>query len=308
MMQGSLALSRGALFVGFEEKTAHVRVFDLDGRAVTGFSFRDSAGGRSAVAGLAVDEDGQIWVADAPADRVRVFSLFGREYGGIGSPAERGEPSTPAVLPGLVRLPVDVEVQGHRDEGWVAIACGGERRHAVQIFTPDLAWRASCASLGNGADSFRGVRRLAALERRLFVVEAQARRIQVFRDLEFHFAFRLRGTNGRVFEPVAVAPLHDGRMVVACREPSALFLVDAAGQVIRVLAEEGAEEGRVLDPGDAVVELGCPDPLARLYVVDRDGLRLQVFTLEGRSLGVIPLDEGARKRAHAEEARSGSRN
>src|SRR5262245_49976231 len=82
---GSLALSRGLLLVGDQAKTARVRCFDQGGRELAlGFSFRDPVAGRSAAAGLAVDEDRTILVADTPADRVRRFSFFGREVGGIG--------------------------------------------------------------------------------------------------------------------------------------------------------------------------------------------------------------------------------
>ena len=85
-MHGSLALARGLLLVGEQAKTARVRAFDLGGRELElGSSFRDPLAGRSAVGGLAVDEDSTILVADTPADRVRRFSFFGREVGGIGA-------------------------------------------------------------------------------------------------------------------------------------------------------------------------------------------------------------------------------
>src|SRR5262245_34674088 len=105
-MQGSLALARGTLFVGVPATTARVRAFALGGRGLpTSSSFRDARTGRSAVSGLAVDEDRGLWIADTPADRVRLFTLFGREVGGIGAPAET---TAPPILPGLVARPVDV--------------------------------------------------------------------------------------------------------------------------------------------------------------------------------------------------------
>jgi hypothetical protein len=85
----------------------------------------------------------------------------------------------------------------------------------------------------------------------------------------------------------------DGRLVVGCRSPeSALVLVDATGRTLRVLASEGEAEGAVLAPSDAVVEPGADDRHARVFVIDRDGLRVQVFTLEGRCLGAILLAPG----------------
>ena len=293
-MQGSLALARGTLFVGLQEKTARVRAYDRGGRALpTSFSFRDARTGRSAVAGLAVDEDRALWIADTPADRVRVFTLFGREVGGIGAPAEERAP----VLPGLVSRPVDVDVQGHRDQGQIAIACGGERRHAVQLFEPDLSFRASCAALGDPNRPFQAVTRIAASGPLLYVAESLGRRVQVFRAGEFLFAFQLRSRSGEPFEPSALAPLADGRVAVACRAPhAALFLVDGSGRPLRCLAEEGAEEGAVLDPSDLALDAAREageagdERRTELYVLDRDGLRVQVFTLEGRCLGALALE------------------
>jgi hypothetical protein len=288
MMQGSLALSRGVLLVGDQAKTARVRGFDLGGRELDlAFSFRDASAGRSAVGGLAVDEDRTILIADTPADRVRRFSFFGREVGGIGG---AGTEASDPVLPGLVTRPVDVEVRGNRDQGWVAIACGGERRHALQLFDPELAFCATCASFGEPGRPFRGISRLASEGELLFAVEALGRCVQVFRSGSFLFAFHLADARGVRYEPSAVAAVGDGRLVVGCRAPaSALFLVDGAGRVQRQLAGEGEDEGAVLAPTDAVVEPGADDRHARVFVIDRDGLRVQVFTLEGHCLGVIPL-------------------
>lgn len=289
-MQGSLAIARGTLFVGLQAKSAHVRTFDLGGRELaTAFSFRDERAGCSAASGLAVDGDHRILVADTPADRVRRFTLFGREVDGIGAPQE-GAPGPIPVLPGLVTRPVDVEVRGNADQGWVAVACGGEARHAVQLFEPDLTYRTSCRSLGEAGRSFQGVVRLGSHEDSLLVAESVARRIQIFREGEFLFAFHLTDRLGERYEPSAVAAVGDGRLVVGCRAPrSALFLVDATGRPLRELASQGEEEGGIVEPTDVVLEPGNDDRHAQLFVIDRDGLRVQVFTLEGRCLGSFSL-------------------
>jgi hypothetical protein len=302
-MHGSLALARGVLFVGTQAKTAHVRTYDLGGRPLaTSFSFRDASAGRSAVSGLSVDADRSVWVADEPASRVRVFSVFGRETRCLGDGAATEE-GPPAVLPGLIERPVDVVAHGGRDDGWVAIACGGERLHAVQVLEPDLTLRASLPSRGDPRRPFRGVRRIAARGELLAVAEAGARLVQVFRANEFLFAFALTDRQGEAYEPSALAPLEDGRMLVACRAPeSALFLVDPSGRPLARLAEEGEDEGRVLDPSDVVVDEGAEDRDARVFVLDADGLRLQAFDLGGRCLGRVPLDEPARS-AHPSRSR-----
>ncbi len=292
-MNGSLALHRGTLFVGAQEKTASVRLFDLDGRALTGgFAFRDRTVGRSMAAGIAVDDDRRVWVADTPGSRVRAFSLFGREIAALGDAAPHAGPR--ADLAGLVHAPVDVAVQGHGEEGWIAIACAGERRHAVQLFDPERTWRRSLASMGDAGRPFESVRRVEFRGPFLLVVEAGKARVQVFRDGEFLFLFTL-GVRGRGrLEPAAVAALDDGRMLVACGgHEGALILVDGSGRWLRTLAVGGEAEGALADPSDVVVELGREDPETRVAVIDRDGTRVQVFSLEGRCFGSFAVDPAA---------------
>jgi hypothetical protein len=87
-----------------------------------------------------------------------------------------------------------------------------------------------------------------------------------------------------------VAPLDDGRLVVAVAgEASALLLLDAAGRLLRVLAEEGEHDGGVFQPAGVAVDAGGLDASTRLAVVDQDGERVQVFTVEGRCYGAFAL-------------------
>ena len=166
-MQGSLALNRGVLAIGNQEKTARVRFFDLDGRLRSpGFTFRDDRAGRSVVAGLAMDEDRQVWVADTPSSRVRIFTVFGREVGGVGLPTDQAlEDAAQEDAWNRVRAPVDVAVEGHVDEGRVVVACGGTRRHAVQLFDHSLGFAGSLRPRGDSRGVFRAVRRVALFER-----------------------------------------------------------------------------------------------------------------------------------------------
>jgi hypothetical protein len=288
-VNGSLALHRSALFVGSEEKTARVRVFDLDGHErLEGFSFRDHRAGRSVASGLAVDDDRRVWVADTPASRVRRFSLFGREDGGLGLGLEEpiGGPPWPDRR-GTIRAPVDVAVDGNSEAGQLVVACGGEGRHAVQVFDAAGVHVFSPRPRGDAHGTFRDVRGVAKLGRLLYVAETGGERVQVFRDFGFHFSFSVPCRGGGVFEPVAVAPLSDGRMVLACSgRTSALLFVDGAGALLRFLAEEGDETGGVSRPTDVVVEAE-PDASARIAVVDREGERVQVFTLSGRCYGAF---------------------
>ena len=287
-MQGCLALRGGVLYVGRHEKTAHVRPYDLDGRPLSqGFSFRGPAGAPASIGGLDVDEDHHVWVGDRMAERVRGFTLFGRESSSFGGlPEGAGEPrGALSQLVDLALLPAEAHREG---EAALLVARAGWRRHAVQLFGTDGRWMASLRSRGEALGRFEDVSAVASSGRITYVCERGAGRVQVFRDGEFHFLFSVPAARGCRFQPVAVAPLRDGRMVLACGgEDSGLLLVDAAGRLIRTLAESGMADGRVLEPNDVVAEEGRDERDLRVAAIDRDAERVQVFTLAGRCYGEL---------------------
>lgn len=291
-MSGSLALHRALLYVGSEAKSARIRVFDLDGHPrLAGFEFRDPRAGHSTASGLALDEDRRLWVCDTPASRVRRFLVLGREEGGLGLGLHEPLEVEPWLdRRGVVRAPLAVDVSGHGEEGQLVVGMHGERRHAVQVFDVESGYRFSPAPMGRAQGTFRGVRGVALAGRLLLVAEEYGQRIQVFRDGSFHFSFRVDAA-GQRFEPTAVRAVGDGRLLIATGgQASALLLVDASGRLLRTLAEAGEGHGQVQDPGDLVVERHRPDASARVAVIDRGGLRVQIFTLEGRCFGAFGVE------------------
>jgi hypothetical protein len=288
-VQGSLCLHKGVLYVGRQAKTARIQAYDLDGHEVLGgFSFRDTRLGRSEAGGISVDDERRLWIADTPISRVRTFTVFGREIGGFGHPLDLElEDRSELDLPGRIALPVDVVARGDADGLLLTVASRGERRHAVQLYDGTGRLLRSLRSGGSLRSRFRGIRGIAQRDRLLYVAEAGAGRIQVFRDADFHFQFSHSTPRGP-FEPRAVAPLADGRMVVCCGGPaSALCVFHPSGHLLRVLATQGTELGCVLEPNDVVVEEGRSDRRSRVAVIDRDGDRVQVFSLEGRCYGAF---------------------
>jgi hypothetical protein len=303
-VQGSLALHEGVLYVGTWEKTAHVRAFDLDGRPLeVAFSFRDEALERSEAAGLAVDPERRLWVADSPANRVRVFNLFGVEVGALASaPAEPVPPP-----PGSERLPSDVRGGLERPHGlalaggealgrgggqlWLVVGCRGRRRHGLQLFDLESrSWVASLRPEGRPDGFFRDVRGVGCAGERVVACEAGAGRLQVFRRGEFLFAAAPELDRAARFEPTAVAPLPDGRLVVAHGgRGGGVALLGASGELLRVLAGPGRGEGEVLEPSAVAVESGRDERHTRVAALDLDGERVQILTLEGRCYGAFPV-------------------
>ena len=291
MTDGSLCLHSGVLYVGRHEQTAHVRPYDLDGRALAaGFSFRGPHGEPCSIDGLDVGGDHEIWIADGVSSRVRAFNIFGSErtsFGGL----VRDREDARGTLGTLADVALLADDDGD-DDPLLVVASGGRRRHAVQIFDVEGRCIESLRPQGSSQSHFHGATRIAAHGRWLYVCERSAGRVQVFRDRDFHFEFRVPVQAGH-FEPVAAAPLGDGRLLIATAGPdSALLLVDAAGRLLRVLAQRGHDHGQVTEPGDVAVEVGRSDHEVRAAVIDRDGERVQVFTLEGRCHGELDVLPG----------------
>ena len=289
MNGGSLALHEGVLFWALDRgRGAAVRAHDLDGHPLDvelGPRGADLAG-LASISGLAVDGDRRLWLADTRAGVVRGFSLFGRE--GATFAASPGELEAPAG--DYVDGPVDLVVAPGDTWTGLWVASGGERRGAVGLYLPDGTRLRTLRADGDPKRAFRRLVRLAARGEELWALEAGARRVQVFRRGDFHFAFGLpEARTGRAW-PRALWPLSDGRLVLAVgtgEGDDAVLLLDHGGRLLRTLATGGAagEEGAVLGPVDLAVEEAAEDRRARLAVCDLEGARVQVFNLEGRCYG-----------------------
>lgn len=299
-MHGSLALNRGIVYVGRCAKTAWVATYDLDGhRLEGGFGFRDEATGRSSAAGLAVDDDHRVWVADAAGKRVRAFTLFGRALVDVvdeeadeeGAPGERGPT---ADVRGALGRPVGVAVRGCDDELELVVASAGRRRHALQVFHPASGGVRSLRPEAGPRGTFHDLAGVAVRDDRVYACEAGAGAVRVYVGGALHWSVEVAVAGAGRFRPTAAAPLEDGGLVIACGDPaaSALVVTEPGGRVRRVLAEGGSEEGQVEEPLDVVVEEhGTGGP--RVVVIDRAGERVQVFTLEGRCFGAFPRLTGS---------------
>lgn len=284
-MAGSLTYSRGVLYVGTEERTAHVRSFDLDGRELdAGFSFRGEGDGAAAVTGLAVDEDHRLWVADGTGGELRAFTLFGDQVAGVGT-ALPGQHDKRGVLGTLS----DVATRGSDDAQELLVASGGRRRHAVQILPLGGGPPRSLRCGGQTDKRFQDVRGVHWRDEWIWVCERSRGRVQVFRDEDHHFSFEQSPLAGAPFLPTAIAALEDGRLVLACAgQGSSLRLTTASGKLLSILASPGSEEGCVQEPSDLVVVPGEDDRHTRIVVIDGDGTRVQVLNLEGDCYGTFP--------------------
>ncbi len=285
-MQGSLCQAGGVLYVGRHAKSASVTAFDLDGRLLQGIAeFRDGDAGRSSASGICVDEDHRLWVADGPGGCVRGFTLFGKQIAHLGTEIQ----GDPVDRRGALGTPVDVLASGADEEMVLVVASEGIRRHAVQVLDPEGGRTLSLRPLGDPHGRFQGVCALAARgEKELLVLESGVPRIQVFRGGHFHFSIPVDpGREGGRARALAITP--EGLVAVAFGGGDAgVRVFDDNGRVVQRVAQGGSGEGQVEDAcGLAVMPRDGAQP-ARVFVLDRYGDRVQVFTLDGHCYGAFP--------------------
>jgi len=278
-MRARLCSAAGVLYVLRDERGPQLRPYDWDGRALgEGFAIPAADSAPCDPRALAVDGDRRLWIADRGARALRAFSVFGLEVQRLAAP-----PGRPQRGSGFEQLSA-LAAAGVEDELLLAAGSGGERRHALALCAADGRAPVSLRPLGDPQGRFSGLCDLVLSGRTLHACEEQAGRIQVFRDGEFHYALRAGG-----LRPCAIAPLEDGRMVVAqAGEASALALLEADGSLARMLASHGEGEGEVCDPCSLALEPGADERHTRIALLDRGGDRVQIFALDGRCFGSFP--------------------
>jgi len=185
------------------------------------FDFRPEPEASVDVGGLAVGEDGRIFLADTSARTVWILNLFGKLLGRIGLPKTA---STPRDRRGIPAFPKGL---GLDSEERLWVACG-ERDwvHGLQVFSRTGRLEASIPSLGIRTEVYATPEGISMQEGRVWVTEPFADRLQVFRaDGSFIGSYDLEERAG-VGRPFAVAPF-DGGQAVLVREPDeGLILLD----------------------------------------------------------------------------------
>jgi len=292
-MHGAIAHAHGVLYVGRSAKTATVEAFDADGRPLAArFRFRDATVGRSSVAGLDVDADHRVWVADEAAGKLRAFTLFGQPVAELG-----GTPEDQLDVRGALGAPVAVRARGSDDALVLLIASAGRRRYALQLHRPHDARTRVLTSLGEAEGAFDDLADVHWASARdpdgargalagagdgedvIVTAERRARRLQLFRGGRFVHAV------STAHAPEAAVRLPDGRFIVAFGAPHGgggeLALLGRDGRRIARLA--GPDE--VDQPSGLALSPGQSDAETRLWVVDREGTRVQLFTADGRGWG-----------------------
>lgn len=273
-MFGGLATQKNLLCVAHAEARGKVFLFDLEERRLASFweyGGEDEAGGYADAGGVAMAADFSLYVADARNDVVRHFNPFGMELGRVGRTPEGAPGAQRRDRNGTLDRPRAVAVF----EDTLFVGCGeGKLRRGVQRFRRNGVIREPLRSFGEAEGRFGAPRGLFVDHDGLLVADTLHGVVQRFTvDGRYVGHFSTAHAPGESSRPAAVVRMACGDVLVA--ESG-----DRPG--LRRFGIDGAQR----DPVATDVELLDPIALARgeegrLYVLDRDGERVQRLDAEG---------------------------
>jgi predicted membrane-bound mannosyltransferase/DNA-binding beta-propeller fold protein YncE len=251
---------------------------DITAEQVLGAGIGAGAGQFQSPQGIAVAEDGSIFVADSYNHRIQKFDRTGQFITSIGGPAASNQP-------GLFNEPWSVAVA---PDGTLYIA--DTWNHRVQHFTADGAYMNGWGVEGNtgGAATgdpgvFFGPRGIAVdQDGRVLVSDTGNKRVQIF-DGEGAFISQFGGSGllpGQLDEPVGIATDAEGNIAVADTWNGRVQTFNRDGVSIASWEIDGwLDKDKVGKPYVAM------DRQGRVYVADQAGLRILVFSRDGGYLG-----------------------
>ena len=244
-----------------------------------------TTGGLKEPWGVAVNEHGQIVVAENGG---HCISIFGRDGEKIKTFGTYGSGH------GQFKRPRGVAIDKH---GNILVADSGN--HRFQKFTADGQFLTSVGTGGNGPLQFHWPGGIGISERdKIYVCDRSNHRVQILNaDLTFDSSFGSKGSaDGQFQNPRDVAFDSTGNVYVA----------DSGNHRIQVFTEDGHFLRRFGRKGEGDGELNCPvsvtiDSDDIVHVCERTNHRVSLFTSEGRflrSFGTYGTEPGQFKDPH----------
>ena len=219
--------------------------------------------------GVAVNERGQIIVAERSGYCISIFSANGdkmRSFGSHGS------------APGQLYYPLGVAITATGD----ILVCNNQN-YRIQLFSPEgrsLKW---IGTIGNGPLQFQDPMGIAIHphSNKIFIAEYKNNRIQILNpDYTFYKSFGSIGTgNAELNSPSDISFDSTGNV----------FVCDCGNNRIQVFTEDGVYVRQFGKVGSGDGELSWPAAIAIdsndiVYICDRDNHRISLFTRDGHFL------------------------
>ena len=226
--------------------------------------------------GVAINQKGEVVVAERGGHCVSVFSPSGEKIRSFGT---RGSG------PGQFESPRDVAIDS---EGGILVADGGN--HRIQRFTSEGQYSASVGTQGSGHLQFNTPNGIAfnAGSNKVYVADTENHRVQVLNaDLTFSSTFGIKGSGKGQF---------DGPWGIACDSTGKVYVADTYNHRIQVFTAEGKFSHMFGSRGELNTPVGVAiDTSDMVYVSELCNNRVSIFTSRGRfvmSFGGLGMGPG----------------
>ena len=219
--------------------------------------------------GVAVNQRGEIIVAESGGRCISIFSPSGEKIRTFGSKGS---------AQGQFNLPYGVAVDG---DGNILVV--DRYNHHIQKFTADGKFLTAVGQRGNKhlefSDPF-GVT-IDHRNRKVYICDTWNHRIQILNaDLTFSSSFGSRGSgNGQFNYPWDIALDSTGNVYVADGGRHRIQVFTAEGKFLRKFGKKGSGDGELDLPSS--VSIDCDDIV---YVTEGNNNRVSMFTSEGQFL------------------------
>ena len=212
--------------------------------------------------GVAVNQRGEIIVAECSGNCISIFSPTGDKLRSFGSKRSgHGQFHSPS---GVAMVNSNILV-------------ADEVRNSIQKFTLDGKFMGETSNL-----KFSQPRGIAVNQQnKIYVVDNNNHRIQILNsDLTFSSSFGSHGSdNGQFYYPWDVALDNVGKVYVADGANHCIQVFTAEGQYLREFGKQGSGNGDLDWPSSI-----CIDSEDVVYVAEQNNHRVSVFTCEGEFL------------------------
>jgi DNA-binding beta-propeller fold protein YncE len=230
---------------------------------------------------LAIDPDGNLWVADGQNSRFQIFAPDGsflETWGTSGS--AKGQFDFVGSSSGSLLTWDPTGALAFDSAGNLYVVDNGN--HRIQKFAPDRTFLTTWGSEGSGDGQFGHPFDIAIdADGRVYVIDDQRDDVQVFDgNGRFLFAFGGHGSaDGQLNYTGGLAIDQEGAVWIADHGNHRVQQFSSDGTLLAVVGGLGTDEGAFIGPIDLAV-----DGHGRVYVVEEDNNRVQVFDGDGRYL------------------------
>ena len=229
-----------------------------------------SIGGVKQPWGVAVNQRGEIIVAESSGHCISILSPTGEKLRSFGSQGSG---------PGQFHHPKGIAID---EDGNILVADSGN--HRIQKFTSDIKHITSVGSRGSNYLQFSlpaGVA-ISPITKKIAISDWSNERVQILNpDLTFHSSVGSKGSGNGLFNgPHDVAfDSADNNMYVTDAKNNHIQVFNPEGQFLRQFGKGGQSNEELHSPAGISI-----DSNDTVYVVDRNNHRVSVFTHDGKFL------------------------